>query len=154
MTSGSLARRRPPRLCILSDMSEIPSFSSLMSPTSTVYALHTTSLATEVFPRWYVCCALLTPRRLCALPQVAALLNDYPDALIRATNFDNKLTSDALAATPQNNDYADIVALSVRQLFGNIELTAGWDGTTYVQNDIMGFVRGTWFISVEFSNID
>jgi len=81
------------------------------------------------------------------------LLDDYPNALTRATNFDNNLTSDALAVTPQNRDYADIVALSVRQLFGHIELTAGWNGTTLVQNDIMVFMRGMWFTFVEFLNV-
>jgi hypothetical protein len=80
------------------------------------------------------------------------LLDDYPNALVRATNFDNKVTSDALAITPQNSDYASIVALSVRQLFGNIELTAGLDGQTYDQDDIMAFLRGMWFVSVEPSN--
>jgi hypothetical protein len=74
--------------------------------------------------------------------------------LVRATNFDNKLTSDALAITPQDSNYADIIALSARQLFGNIELTAGWDGQTYVQNDIMAFMRGTRFVFVEPLNVD
>ncbi|KAF9653386.1 DUF1793-domain-containing protein [Thelephora ganbajun] len=73
---------------------------------------------------------------------IIVLLNDYPNALARAIDFDNKLTSDALAITPQNNDYADILALSVRQLFGNIELTSGWDGTIHVPTDIMAFMRG------------
>ena len=143
MTLGSLARHRPPRSCILSDMSETPSFNFQTFPTSTVYALPTTSLVTTVFPTWYVRCILLVWWYLRGLLQVAALLNDYPNALARATNFDSKLTSDALAVTPQSNDYADILALSVRQLFGNIELTAGWNGATYVQNDIMAFMRGT-----------
>jgi len=71
------------------------------------------------------------------------LLEDYPNIYARATDFDNKLTSDALAITPQNSDYANIVALSARQLFGNIELTSGWDGTTHVSTDIMAFMRGT-----------
>ena len=74
--------------------------------------------------------------------QITAFLDDYPNALARATNFDNQLTSDALALTPQNSDYASILALSVRQTFGNIELTSGWDGTTYVPTDIMAFLNG------------
>jgi len=76
--------------------------------------------------------------------QVGAILDDYPNTLARATDFDNKLTSDALAVTPQNSDYADILALSVRQLLGNIELTTGWDGISG-QDGIMAFMRGTWF---------
>ena len=75
--------------------------------------------------------------------QITAFLDDYPNALARATNFDNQLTSDALALTPQNSDYASILALSVRQIFGNIELTSGWDGTTHVPTDIMAFLNGT-----------
>jgi len=95
---------------------------------------------------WCVRCIFRIWRCVRDTPQVSALLDDYPNTLTRAINFDNKLKSDALAVTPQNSDYADIVALSVRQLFGNIELTAGWDGTTHVQNDIMAFMRGTWFV--------
>lgn len=86
-------------------------------------------------------------------PQVIALLDDYPNTLARATSFDAKLTSDALAAASQNSDYANIVALSVRQLFANIELTSGWDGTTHVPTDIMAFMRGAWFISVKFPKV-
>ena len=56
--------------------------------------------------------------------------------------FDNKLTADALAITPQDSNYADILALSVRQLFGNIELTCGWDGTSCDSTDIMAFLKG------------
>ncbi|KAF9791272.1 hypothetical protein BJ322DRAFT_439174 [Thelephora terrestris] len=72
---------------------------------------------------------------------ITAFLNDYTNALARATDFDNKLFTDALDITPQVNDYANILALSVRQMFGNIELTSGWDGTTYVQTDIMAFLN-------------
>jgi hypothetical protein len=69
--------------------------------------------------------------------------------LARATDFDNKLFTDALDITPRINDYANILALSVRQIFGNIELTSGWDGTTYVQTDIMAFLNGTRFLSID-----
>ena len=83
-------------------------------------------------------------RRSCDPPQVTALLNDYPNTLARAINFDNNLTLAAFAVTPQDTDYADILSLSARQVFGNIELTAGWDGTTYVPTDIMAFMRGMY----------
>lgn len=75
-------------------------------------------------------------------PQIGPLLDDYHNILTRATNFDNKLSSDALAVTPQNGDYTDIVALSVRQLFGNIELTVGSNGLSYNQDDILAFLKG------------
>ena len=106
-----------------------------------------------VFLEWYVRCI---PLGWCLrdLLQVGALLDDYPNTLVRATNFDSKLTTDALAVTPQNSDYAGIVTLSVRQLFGNIELTTGWDGLTYVQDDVMAFLRGTQIVSAEFSSTD
>lgn len=71
---------------------------------------------------------------------VTALLNDYPNALVRATNFDNSLTSAAFAIASQDSGYRDILALSVRQLFGNIEITAGYDGSTHVPTDIMAFM--------------
>ncbi|KAF9792015.1 hypothetical protein BJ322DRAFT_1102550 [Thelephora terrestris] len=70
---------------------------------------------------------------------ITAFLNDYTNALACATDFDSKLFTDALDITPQVNDYANMLVLSVRQMFGNIELTSGWDGTTYVQTDIMAF---------------
>ena len=85
--------------------------------------------------------------------QAAAFLDDWSNALARATDFDKKLSSDALAVAPQNSDYADILALSVRQLFGTIELTSGFDGITYVTTYIMVFMRGTWFISAKFPNL-
>ena len=96
-----------------------------------------------MFWNWCVGCVSRIWRCLSETPQVSALLDDYPNTVVRATNFDKKLALDVSAVTPQNSDYADIVALSVRQLFGNIELTAGWDGTTHVQNDIMAFMGGT-----------
>jgi hypothetical protein len=62
--------------------------------------------------------------------------------LARAISFDENLTSAAFAVTPQDSNYSDILSLSARQVFGNIELTAGWNGTTYVPTDIMAFIRG------------
>ena len=79
-------------------------------------------------------------------PQLTELLDDYPNTLARATSFDDKLTSDALNITPQDNDYAGILALSVRQMFGNIELTSGWNGTAYDPTDIMVFLSGMWLV--------
>ena len=58
-------------------------------------------------------------------------------------NFDNNLTSAAFSVTYQDSSYAEILALSVRQLFANVEITAGWDGTNYVPTDIMAFMKGT-----------
>ena len=143
MTWGRLVRRGPPLSYILLDTKETHSFDSRTPPTSTIHVIPTTSLGTATFLAWYIRCLLLLWRCLYGPPQVGALLDDYPNILARANSFDNKLTSDALAITPQNGDYANILALSVRQLFGNIELTAGWDGLGYVQDDVMAFLRGT-----------
>ena len=88
------------------------------------------------------------------LPKVTALLNDYPNTLARAMNFDNNLTSAAFGVTPQDSSYADILALSVRQMFGNIEITAGLHNTTYVPTDIMAFMRGMWITFVGLSTIN
>lgn len=82
--------------------------------------------------------------------QVTAILDDYPNTLARAINFDTNLTSAAFDITPQDPNYANILALSVRQVFGNIELTAGWNGANYVSTDIMAFVRGAYFL---FTNV-
>lgn len=81
---------------------------------------------------------------LSCLPKIAAILNDYPNTLVRAIGFDNQLNSDALAVTPDSTDYADILALSARQVFGNIELTCGWNGTAHVPAGSMAFLRGTY----------
>jgi len=65
--------------------------------------------------------------------------------LIRSTEFDQKLTLDALNVKPQNSDYGQVVALSILHLFGNIELTAGWNGLSHIQNGTIAFLRGAWF---------
>lgn len=144
-TLGRLASQGPPpRSSMPSDTKGTLSSNSRTPPTSTVHAIPTTSLVTVMFLTWYVRWVLLVWRCLCAPPQVGALLDDYPNIFARATDFDNKVISDAFAVTPQNSDYKDVVALSVRQLFGSIELTVGWDGLTG-RNDTMAFLRGTWF---------
>ena len=74
--------------------------------------------------------------------KVTALLDDYPNALTRAKVFDDNLTSAAFGVTPQDSNYSNILALSVRQMFGNIEITAGLVGTTYDPTDIVAFMRG------------
>jgi hypothetical protein len=65
-----------------------------------------------------------------------------PTLWLARKKFDDDLTSAAFAATPQDTTYWDILALSVRQMFANIELTAGWDGATHVSTDIMAFLKG------------
>ena len=82
-------------------------------------------------------------------PKVTALLDDYPNALARANDFDDSLTSAAFCVTPQDSNYTNILALSARQMFGNIEITAGLDDTTYDPTDIMAFMSGMRFLFEE-----
>ena len=90
---------------------------------------------------------------LCNLPpKVAALLDDYSNALARAKDFDNSLTSAAFGVTPQDSNYSNILALSTRQMFGNIEITAGLNGTTSDPTDVMAFMRGMWFFFEEIAS--
>ena len=52
--------------------------------------------------------------------QIATFLNDYKDALVRANQFDSSVSTDA---NKVSSDYASLVALSIRQTFGAIEIT-------------------------------
>ena len=115
-----------------------------MSRTSTVYAEPTISPDTVAFLIWYAYFTLHVSSTNTSPFKVTALLNDYPNTLVRATSFDNNLTSAAFAITSQDSRYRDILALSVRQLFGNIEITAGYDGSTHVPTDIMAFMSGVY----------
>ncbi|KAF6758772.1 glutaminase GtaA [Ephemerocybe angulata] len=68
---------------------------------------------------------------------VSDFISDYPLALDRAKNFDAKAMAAArTAASPQ---YADLVAMSVRQLYASIDITTGKssDGKVNVQ----GFMK-------------
>lgn len=123
-------------------MSGILSSSFWAFQTSIVGAAAIISLVTTILIAW--CVPLRCGRGwcLCLLLQIDAFLDDYPNALARAIAFENKLTSDVFAVTPQSTEYADILALSVRQAFGNIELTSGFDGNSHNSTDIMAFMRG------------
>ncbi len=49
-----------------------------------------------------------------------SFLEDYNNAVIRANQFDSMVSNDANRIS---SDYASLVALSVRQTFGAIEIT-------------------------------
>ena len=67
-------------------------------------------------------------------------MNDHSNALSRAQTFDTKLQSDASAIS---NDYAEIVALSVRQAFGAMEITISKNGdNTWNTSDVLVFLKG------------
>ena len=72
--------------------------------------------------------------------QTEDFINDYDGALTRANTFDSKLENDATAISV---DYAGIVALSVRQALGAIELTISknTDGNWNTE-DVIIFMKG------------
>jgi hypothetical protein len=65
---------------------------------------------------------------------------DYSAALGRAQAFDQKLQSDASAIS---SNYAGVVALSVRQAFGALELTLSKNSDgSWNTDDILMFLKG------------
>ncbi len=56
----------------------------------------------------------------CVILQISAFLKDYSNALLRANAFDAQVEADAKKVS---DDYASIVALSIRQGFGATEIT-------------------------------
>ncbi|TBU49426.1 hypothetical protein BD309DRAFT_76359 [Dichomitus squalens] len=70
---------------------------------------------------------------------ISTFINDYANALARANAFDAKVKSDA---SKISSDYADIVALSVRQALGAIEITVSKDSTgKFNTSDITTFLK-------------
>ncbi|KAK2466302.1 hypothetical protein APHAL10511_001944 [Amanita phalloides] len=67
---------------------------------------------------------------------ISSFIGDYSDALSRARSFDAKLRSDASAIS---SDYADIVALSVRQAFGAMEITVAKEVVN--SSDVLIFLK-------------
>jgi hypothetical protein len=67
-------------------------------------------------------------------------LNDYSGALDRANAFDNKINGDA---SKISSDYADVVAISVRQALGAIEITISKNGDgSFNTDDVIVFMKG------------
>ncbi|KAL4241900.1 Glutaminase GtaA [Abortiporus biennis] len=70
---------------------------------------------------------------------ISSFLSDYPSALSRANAFDEKVSKDASAISP---DYASIVALSIRQGFAATEITVSKDAEGMFNNsDVMMFLK-------------
>ncbi|KZT74313.1 DUF1793-domain-containing protein [Daedalea quercina L-15889] len=70
---------------------------------------------------------------------LSTFLGDYEGALVRATAFDAQVKSDASSIS---SDYADWVALAVRQAFGAIEFTVSKDSSgNFNTSDIMVFMK-------------
>ena len=77
--------------------------------------------------------------------QISTFLSDFPNAINRANALDTRVHSDAtgISSDPTSSDYAALVALSVRQAFGSLEITVskGANGT-FNTDDILIFMRG------------
>lgn len=74
------------------------------------------------------------------LSKIAAFLPDYPNALKRAEALDTKVQKDASAIS---DDYAAIVALSIRQTLGMCDITVSKDPEgNWDKSDIMVFMKG------------
>ncbi|KAF8621663.1 hypothetical protein AX15_007677 [Amanita polypyramis BW_CC] len=70
---------------------------------------------------------------------ILSFINDYTGALSRAQSFDAELRS---SASTISSRYADIVALSLRQAFGAMEITISNDGGySSNTNDVLVFLK-------------
>ncbi|KAJ3908017.1 hypothetical protein F5879DRAFT_794476 [Lentinula edodes] len=69
---------------------------------------------------------------------ITAFLSDYSEALSRAKALDEKLQT---AASSISSDYADIVALSMRQTFGATELTISGSPGAWNTDDVLMFIK-------------
>ena len=83
--------------------------------------------------------------------QIKAFLADYSNALDRANQFDAQVEQDAKKIS---QDYADLVALSMRQGFAATEITVARNGGSYDTSNVLTFLKGPSLIgmtSVRFS---
>jgi hypothetical protein len=66
---------------------------------------------------------------------------EYGDALARNSRFDAQVQSDAMAISA---DYAAIVALSIRQTLGAIEITISKNSdNSFNSSDVLVFMKGS-----------
>lgn len=69
---------------------------------------------------------------------ISAFLDDYTNALARATTLDAQIRQDAEAISPA---YADIVELSMRQSFGATEITISGEPGAWNTSDVLMFIK-------------
>ncbi|KAF8205102.1 DUF1793-domain-containing protein [Pholiota molesta] len=75
----------------------------------------------------------------CTSAVISSFLGDYSNALIRAQAFDNQVASDANKISA---DYASIVALSIRQAIGAIEITLSKNSNgSFNTSDVIVFMK-------------
>jgi Domain of unknown function (DUF4965) len=72
--------------------------------------------------------------------KISSFVGDFNNALARANTFDSKVNADASSISA---DYTSIVALSIRQALGAMEVTIskGTDGS-WNTTDIIVFMKG------------
>ncbi|EJF60361.1 hypothetical protein DICSQDRAFT_137441 [Dichomitus squalens LYAD-421 SS1] len=71
---------------------------------------------------------------------ILTFLNDYPNALARANVFDAQVKSDASKISA---DYASLVALSIRQVFGATEITV--TSGLFDSSNMLMFMKGVHY---------
>jgi hypothetical protein len=75
------------------------------------------------------------------IAKISSFLDDFNNALARANIFDMRVNTDASRISP---DYASIVALSIRQALGAMEVTISKNAdNSWNITDIMVFMKGT-----------
>lgn len=83
------------------------------------------------------------PFPLCRTPerfQLQVFVPDYTNALARATALDTKVQADAGKIS---SEYGDVVALSIRQTLGAVEITISKDASgAWNTSDVMVFMNG------------
>lgn len=83
--------------------------------------------------------------------QISSFLGDYSNALSRANALDAQIQSDA---SKISSNYAGLVALSVRQTFGAMEITVSKDASgQFDTSDIMSFLKGTFSSVCKFGSV-
>lgn len=75
------------------------------------------------------------------LIQISDFLSDYSAALSRAVALDESLRN---ASVLISSSYADVVALSIRQTFGALELTISGSPGAWNTSDTLMFLKGLY----------
>jgi len=74
-------------------------------------------------------------------------ISDFPRAISAANSFDSSIRNAAMSIS---SDYADLIDLSTRQVFGMVEITVGKDATgNWNTSDVQAFMddNGEWVLS-------
>lgn len=78
--------------------------------------------------------------------QITSFLEDYPNALARANALDAQVNGDASRISA---DYASIVALSIRQALGAMEITVSKNSDgSWNTGDVLVFMKGAFLFGL------